>query len=266
MTLNLGWYSTGRGKGSLGLLQFVQQRILTGSLDACIQFVFSNREPGEGDGSDRFFQQVREYGLPLVNLSSRQFGKAVGGVPSEHRLDYDREVMGLLNGFHPDVCVLAGYMLIVGEEMCGRYTMLNLHPALPTGPTGTWQDVIWSLIMSKADRTGAMVHLVTEEVDRGPVVSYCTMPIVGEIFDSYWTEIEGVPFEDLKASYGERLPLFQMIRQEGLRREPYLLASTLGAMVNGDVVVKEGQIVGLGGELPQGFCLDEDVEVGLVSS
>ena len=58
--------------------------------------------------------------------------------------------MNRLQGFHPDLCVLAGYMLIVGEEMCQRYNMINLHPAAPGGPTGTWQEVIWQLIDSKA--------------------------------------------------------------------------------------------------------------------
>ena len=264
--LNIGWYSTGRGEGSMGLLRFVQQRILAGELDARIQFVFSNREAGEGDGSDRFFQQAHDYGLPLVNLSSRKFGKAVGGEPADRRLAYDREVMGLLEGFHPEVCVLAGYMLIVGGEICRRYTMLNLHPALPTGPTGTWQEVIWALIGSKADRTGAMVHLVTEEVDRGPVVSYFTMPIVGEIFDEHWREIEGVPLSELKASYGEELPLFRIIRQEEYRREPYLLAATLQAMAMGDVGVKDGRVVGSGGESLQGLCLNEEIEGALVST
>ena len=266
MTLNLGWYSTGRGEGSRGLLRFVQQRILAGELDARIQFVFSNREAGEGEGSDRFFQQVRDYGLPLVNLSSKKFGKAVGGEPAERRHAYDREAMGLLEGFRPDVCVLAGYMLIVGGEMCRRYTMLNLHPALPTGPTGTWQEVIWALIGSKADRTGAMVHVVTEDLDRGSVVSYFTMPIVGETFDEQWREIEGVSLSELKSSYGEELPLFRLIRQEGYRREPYLLATTLQAMVAGDVGVKDGQVVGSGGESLQGLCLNEEIEGALFSS
>ena len=62
--LNVGWLSTGRGEGSLGLLRFVQDRILAGKLAARIQFVFSNRAPGEAEGSDRFFDQVNEYGLP----------------------------------------------------------------------------------------------------------------------------------------------------------------------------------------------------------
>ena len=52
--LNIGWFSTGRGPGSQGLLRFVQERIERDLLDARIRFVFSNRAPGEAEGSDEF--------------------------------------------------------------------------------------------------------------------------------------------------------------------------------------------------------------------
>ncbi|MFQ6029841.1 MAG: phosphoribosylglycinamide formyltransferase, partial [Dehalococcoidia bacterium] len=139
--LRIGWFSTGRGEGSRGLLQFVQERLRRNDLEAQIEFVFSNRAPGEAEGSDQFFELVRSYGLPLLTCSSAQFRKARGGPWPSLRPDYDRQVMELLQEYHPDICVLAGYMLIVGGEMCQRYPLLNLHPALPDGPVGTWQEV-----------------------------------------------------------------------------------------------------------------------------
>ena len=69
------------------------------------------------------------------------------------------------------VLVLAGYMLIASPALCRKYAMLNLHPALPGGPKGMWQHVIWELIENEADETGAMIHLATAQLDRGPVVS-----------------------------------------------------------------------------------------------
>jgi len=169
--LNIGWFSTGRGPGSQGLLRFVQDRLAKGLLDARIQFVFSNREPGEAEGSDQFFELTRKYGLTLAALSSNKFRRSKGGRFADHRDEYDVRVMELLGGFQPDICVLAGYMLIVGGAMCRRYPLLNLHPALPDGPTGTWQEVVWRLIETKATQTGAMIHLATEEVDRGSLTA-----------------------------------------------------------------------------------------------
>ncbi len=264
--LEMGWFSTGRGEGSLGLLNFIQGRILRGELDARIRFVFSNREAGEAEGSDRFFRQVESYGIPLVNYSSQRFRKAVGGRLADHRLEYDREVMARLTDFTPDVCVLAGYMLIAGGEMCRWRTMLNLHPALPDGPKGTWQEVIWSLIESRADKTGAMVHLVTEDVDRGPVVSYFTVPIVSGPFDVHWKEIQGKPLAEIRETQGEELALFRLIRQEEYRREPYLLGATLKALARGEATVSSGKVLGPdGAAIVEGLCLDEEIEAALAS-
>ena len=261
--LSIGWFSTGRGPGSLGLLNHVQQRISTGALDARIQFVFSNREPGEAEGSDGFLRQVRDYGLPLVYHSSRRARRTFGGPISGHRLEYDRAVMSELDGFNPDVCVLAGYMLIMGSEMCRRYTMLNLHPALPTGPVGTWQEVIWALIESRSEATGAMVHLVTEEVDRGPVVSYFSLPITGGRFEARWREVEGESIAALKESSGENLPLFRLVREEEYRREPHLLAATLDAVAGGRIRIREGRVLDASGKPVDGLCLNEEIERAL---
>ena len=263
--LTIGWFSTGRGEGSFGLLRFMQERILGGEIDASIEFVFSNREPGEGKGSDRFFQQVQDYGLPLVNFSSRQFRRAVGGDFAEHRSEYDREVMARLSEFSPDLCVLAGYMLIVGPEMCQRYTMINLHPALPTGPIGTWQEVIWSLIDSREEKTGAMVHLVTQEVDRGPVVAYFTIPIVGGPFDDFWRQTGGKSRSELQTTYGEELPLFRLIREEEYRREPYLLAATLNALAKGTVEAVNGKILASDGRPAEALSLNGEIERALAA-
>lgn len=252
--LSLGWFATGRGEGSRALLTTVHKSIQRGELPARIHFVFSNREPGEAEGSDQFFRLVHSYGLPLVTYSSRRFRKEKGNLASR-REEYDREVAKCLEGYRPDLCVLAGYMLILGRELCQRYTAINLHPALPNGPAGTWQGVIWQLIEAKATETGAMIHLATEEVDRGPTVAYCSFPIRGELYDKLWQEVEGRSVGELQGSYGEELPLFQLIRQEGRKREVPLLLSTLKALAKGEVRIEKRQVTDAAGRAlpPQRF-------------
>ena len=262
--LNIGWLSTGRSEGSRGLLRFVQDRILRGQLDAGIEFVFSNREAGEAEGSDEFFRLVDGYGLPLTSLSSAKFRKVRQGPFAAHREEYDRQVMALLSAFNPDICVLAGYMLIVGGAMCRAYPLMNLHPALPNGPIGTWQEVVWRLIESKATDTGAMVHLATEDVDRGPVVSYCTVPLTGGTFTPLWEELDQQELARLKVESGEEFPLFQLIRQAEYQREPYLLFETLRCVAEGKVILRGGQALDREGQplyLSQssGLCLDQEI-------
>ncbi len=263
--LRIGWFSTGRGEGSRGLLRFVHERLSQSGVDARIGFVFSNREPGEAEGSDAYFRLVREYEIPLVTLSSARFRRERGGRFAALRADYDRLVMDRLADRNIDICVLAGYMLIVGGEMCQRYPLLNLHPALPDGPIGAWQEVVWQLIEQRAPQTGAMVHLATEEVDRGPVVSYVTVPLTGPAFESHWEGLASVNLAIVKANRGEGYPLFQMIRREQYAREPYLLLETLRALSEGDITVDDGVVrdargAVLTGPPYPGICLDRQIE------
>ena len=258
--LRLGWFSTGRGEGSRGFLKLIQGQIETGELDARIEFVFSNRGRGEAEGSDQYFELVESYGLPLVTLSSQQYRRANGSGPmSRHREAFHGEVMRLISGFSSDLCVLAGYMLITSAEMCRRYSMINLHPALPGGPAGTWQQVIWELIAQKAAESGVMIHVATEVLDSGPPVSYCSFPIRGGAFDKLWREVEGRTIDQIKAE-GERQALFQEIRRSGMRREAPLLLETLKALAAGRWTVSGGRVLDASGAEAPGISLNEEVE------
>lgn len=271
--LRIGWFATGRGPGSRGLLNFICRAIAAGRLDARIEFVFCNREPGEAAGSDQFLRLAASYGLPLVTLSSARYRRQHGGGPMRrHRDGYDRQVMELLDaaGYRPDLCALAGYLLICGAAICRRYPMLNLHGALPDGPTGTWQSVIWQLIASDATHTGAMIHLATEAVDRGPALAHCALPITGGDFDADWDTVRGQDLSAIRATEGEGNPLFQRIRSEGYRREPHLLLATLQAVAAGRLIVKPGAALDADGNplsqtYPQGLSLTAEIEAAIAA-
>lgn len=262
----LGWFSTGRDKAAGDLLTAVYTSINRGEIAAEISFVFCSREPGESVESDSFIKLVKDYRIPLICFSYQKFKAGKGIADSDQagslprwRLDYDRAVMERLANLSPDLCVLAGYMLVVGPEMCQRYTMINLHPAAPGGPTGTWQEVIRHLIESKAGETGVMMHLVTPELDRGPVVSYCTFPIRGGPFDKYWRELEGLPADDAKRDEA-RDSLFRLIRQHGLAREFPLIIATIKGFSQGKVKVVAGKVVDAEGEPIHGYNLTDEIE------
>ena len=267
--LSIGWFSTGRGEGSRGLLRFVQERLSREAVDARIDFVFSNRAPGEAEGSDEYFRMVREYGLPLVTHSSADFRRRRGGRFADSRDEFDAEVLELLAGRRPDICVLAGYMLIASSGMCRALPLLNLHPALPDGPIGTWQEVVWQLIEERARRTGAMMHLATEEVDRGPLVSYVTVPLDSPGFRPLWRDREGLEISRTRAELGEEYELFRRIRSEQYAREPYLLFETLRAISLGEIALNVSepgsevtieQGASCDPERYGGLCLNERIE------
>ncbi len=264
----LGWFATGRGEGSRGILKEVQEAITKGELDAEIEFVFCNRERGETEKTDGFLDMVEGYGPPLVTYSykdyreSRNLPKPDPTQPMpQWRIDYDREVMKRLEGYNPDLCVLAGYMLINGPELSYKYDFLNLHPAAPDGPAGTWQQVIWYLIENGADRQGVKMHVAIPELDVGPTATYCTFPIRGKDFDSYWEEIRGKAVEEIKEEEGVENRLFKTIREHGYVRETPLIIATLRAFSKGEVrITKDKQVVDASGKLIDGYDLSAEID------
>ena len=272
----IGWFSTGRGQGSLNLLNAMVAAMRSGAVPAGLGFVFCSREPGDAEGSDRYIRQVREYGLPLVCFSSKRFrpelrgrGKADPSALADWRLEYDREVMRRLGSPDVSITVLAGYMLVLGPEMCVAYDMVNLHPAAPNGPAGTWQEVIWELIKTRASESGNMMHLVIEELDKGPPITYGTFPIRGAEFDPLWDALDEKlrqkSLADIAREEGEANPLFALIRKEGARREIPLVVQTVKAFAQENIRLESRRIIAGGKPLDGPFCLNDSIERELVA-
>ncbi|MDI6887261.1 MAG: formyltransferase family protein [Candidatus Thermoplasmatota archaeon] len=248
MPYKLGWFSTGRDKAARDLLTVIKKGVDSKELNVELVFVFSNRAQGEAKESDLFFKLVKSYNLELVQFSSKQFKPELWSANRPRwRIEYDREVMRLLAKYEVDLILLAGYMLIVGPELCRKYKLINLHPAAPLGPTGTWQEVIWELIRTKAQETGIIIHLVTEILDRGPVVAYCTFPIKGKGFNKLWGE-------------KDKTKLFKKIREEGVKRELPLLFHTIKELASRRIELRAGGVYAKGKLYAQGYCMNELIE------
>ena len=264
----IGWFSTGRGEGSRGMLEAAYKAIKDGELNAEIEFVYCAREYGETDKTDAYLNMVKEYGIPLVSYSYQKY-RAIVNMPSpdlskalpQWRIDYDMEVLKKLEPFHPDLVILAGLMIVTSPVMCNKYEIINLHPAAPGGPAGTWQQVIWKLIETKADIQGIKMHVAIPELDMGPTAAFCTFPIRGGVFDKLWKDIEGRTVEDIKAKEGVENALFKKIREYGAVREVPLILATLKAFSEGKVkITKDRQVVNTAGQLCTGYDLTGDID------
>jgi phosphoribosylglycinamide formyltransferase-1 len=262
--VNIGWLSTGRDPAARNLLADIVGRAGLDEIPLDIKVVFCDREPGESAESDLFLALADDLGFSSVCLSSArswQMAQAASTPRDEWRADFHERAMLLLEPFALDVLVLAGYMLIVSPSMCARYVMLNLHPALPGGPTGTWQEVIWTLLGEGAQETGAMIHVVTPELDRGPVVAFDRFPVVGDGFDPLWRAFRQKAaaggLAAVAAAEGEAEPLFAAVRRRGEEREIPLLYQAAKAFVTGRLQTEGGRVRGDGITLP----LDLSAEV-----
>ena len=271
MTLRVGWFCTTGGENSRRLLVAAVDAIRSGGLDAQIAFVFCNRERGEYETTDGFLDLVASLSIPCLTSSSRRFRRERGGAlsrPGEPlppwRAEYDRQVAELVSQRPFDVGILAGYMLVFTAEMCNRYPLLNLHPAEPGGPVGTWQQVVWQLIDRRAERSGVMIHLATEELDRGPTVAYCAYPLRGPPFDALWQALGSRSAEEVREAEGEEHDLFLEIRRHGVARELPLVVATLRAFAQGRLRIEDQRVVDAPGEaLPDGLELTAEIDAAV---
>lgn len=270
-TYKIGWFSTGRGPGSRGMLQAAYNAIKSGELKAEIEFVYCAREYGETELTDQYLNMVKEYGIPLVSYSYQRY-RARRGMPNpdlsqplpQWRLDYDSEVLKRLEKFHPDLVILAGLMIVASPLMCHKYEIINLHPAAPGGPAGTWQQVIWKLIETNADTQGIKMHVAIPELDMGPTATYCTFPIRGGVFDKLWEAIKGKTVEEIKAGEGVENALFKNIREHGAIREVPLIIATLKAFSEGKIkITQDRKVVDAAGRIIKGYDLTREIDAAV---
>lgn len=226
--LSLGWFATSRGTTSLKIFNYIYDAIQNGELNAKIEFVFINREMGEGENSDRFINVIKSYNIPIYCFSSLKFEPELRKKDIETwRTEFDKKVYEFIKNFQPDIIMLAGYMLILSEFLCKKFTFINLHPALPWGPKGTWQEVINKIIEEKHKEHGVMIHIVTEDLDRGPVLTYCRFNI--EEYD------------------------FNKIRQQGVQYELPLVKKTLQLLSSGVIKISERKVFYNNQQLTSGY-------------
>jgi phosphoribosylglycinamide formyltransferase-1 len=141
------------------------------------------------------------------------------------RESYGEGLREQISKYEMDFGVLAGYMLIFDRETCRKYTMINLHPALPDTYKGTWEEIVGSVVDNNDNQYGATVHLCTSDLDRGAPIAYDMFPL-----------------ESLKGKFRSREDLMKGIRSEELRREAYLLIGVIRMIVDGEVVLKDGKV------------------------
>ena len=148
------------GRGSN--LQSIVDAIGRGDLDAAIAVVVSNRREAAG------LARAREAGLETLWLNPREFAD---------RDAYDRALAGALGARGVDLVCLAGFMRLVGAPLLDAFPnrVLNIHPSLL--PSFPGLDAQRQALEHGVRVSGATVHLVTHELDAGPIVLQAAVPV-----------------------------------------------------------------------------------------
>lgn len=114
--------------------------------------------------------KAADLGIPTVAVDHRPFGKDRAGFEALLRAELDRA--------EPDVICHAGFMRIVTPDFVRAYQgrMLNIHPSLLPKYPGLHTHAR-ALAAGDAE-AGCSVHLVTEELDGGPVLGQARVPVL----------------------------------------------------------------------------------------
>jgi phosphoribosylglycinamide formyltransferase 1 len=112
---------------------------------------------------------AREHGIATAVVEHKSYAL---------REDFDEALAQAVQGFAPDVVVLAGFMRILGPAFVARFEgrLFNIHPSLlPAFPGLHTHRRALELGCQFA---GATVHLVTAELDHGPIVVQAAVPVL----------------------------------------------------------------------------------------
>jgi phosphoribosylglycinamide formyltransferase-1 len=137
--------------------------IASGRLDATIAVVLSNRSEANG------LARARAAGIDTVYLNPREHAD---------RDAYDGAIVEVLKARGVDLVCLAGFMRLVGRPLLDAFAgrILNIHPSLL--PSFRGLEAQRQALEHGVRITGATVHLVTSDLDDGPIVLQAAVPVL----------------------------------------------------------------------------------------
>jgi phosphoribosylaminoimidazolecarboxamide formyltransferase/IMP cyclohydrolase len=194
-----------------------------------------DREPG---GAELAVVLSNREGAPILDAAAER------GIPTEvvvredgqSREEHERRILERLSDYGFDIVCLDGYMRVLTTEFLDATpTTLNVHPSLL--PAFPGMDAYEQVLESGVRTTGCTVHVVTEEVDGGPIVTQEAVPIYED--DAKDDLKERVLYEAEYTAYPRALRWFAQDRVE----------------VDGETVHVEGDD---GGQFPERRSVSND--------
>ena len=133
--------------------------------DAMIVGVISNVASAYG------LERAKRASIPISVLSHRDYAD---------RLLFDQALRSLIDGYDPDLVVLAGFMRILTAEFVTHYhrRLINIHPSLLPKYKGL--DTHRRALDAGDTVAGATVHWVTEALDAGDIIQQVEVPVVAD--------------------------------------------------------------------------------------
>ena len=111
-------------------------------------------------------ERAKKHGIPSLCLSPKQFAS---------REEFNEQFLEKVNELHPDLIVLAGFLVVIPPAMIETYRnrIINIHPSLIPSfcGTGFYGLKVHEAALARGVKVvGATVHFVDEGTDTGPII------------------------------------------------------------------------------------------------
>jgi phosphoribosylglycinamide formyltransferase-1 len=161
------------GRGSN--MTVLADRLAKGDLPAELAIVISNVAGAPG------LERAAERGIPTAVVPHK----------GKDRKTFETELQGVLTDAGAELICLAGFMRILSAEFTDRWEgrMLNIHPSLLPAFRGL--HVHEQALEAGVAVSGCTVHLVTSELDGGPILGQAVVPVLsGDTPDSLAARVQ----------------------------------------------------------------------------
>ena len=138
-------------------LQFILDAINARTLDANVSVVISNKN------DSYILKRAQKHNTPSVFINHK----------NRTREDFDSEMTMILKDYKVELILLIGFMRILSSDFCNEWSgkILNVHPSLLPKYAGGMDTNVHEEVLKNNDKeTGCTIHLVTNEVDEGPII------------------------------------------------------------------------------------------------
>lgn len=155
---NLGILASGNGSNLQSIIESVKSGLIPDSFVSVVVSDNKNSQAlkrAEAEGIDNYFVDLSKY-------NSKEC--------------FDEKILKILNKYDVDLVILAGYLKILTNILLNPYEkrILNIHPGLLPNFGGVnmyGMKVHKAVLQNSCKYTGCSVHIVTEEIDKGPILA-----------------------------------------------------------------------------------------------
>ncbi len=154
---------SGRGSNMEAIVRSAQQENWQAHPGIHIAAVISNRPDAAG------LNFAKEQGIPTAVVDHKAFA---------NREAFDASLLDCIERYEPDLVVLAGFMRVLTPAFVQHYAgrLINIHPSLLPAFPGlhTHQRALDAGVKEH----GVTIHLVTAELDHGPLLAQAKVPVL----------------------------------------------------------------------------------------